>query len=139
MAEPETKEDGTRLIKVTIKSIPEPYFVQWSLKEKHTDVFKPIDVNAEKFKGTSIYLPHPVLMASHLDELEKYCFQIEVRNFIGSCKMTKMLGKNDSFFFNIIIVKENLSFYTHNNSILTKNITCYHNNKHMTCIVLLAC
>lgn len=99
MAEPKTKEDGTHLIKVIIKSIPEPYFVQWSLKEKHTNVFKPIDVNAEKFKGTSIYLPHPVLMASHLDNLERYCFQIEVRNFIGSCKMTKMLGKNDIFFF----------------------------------------
>lgn len=103
MAEPKTKEDGTHLIKVIMKSIPEPYLVQWSLKEKHTNVFKPIDVNAEKFKGTSIYLPHPVLVASHLDNLERYCFQIEVRNFIGSCKMTKMLGKNDIFFFFKII------------------------------------
>lgn len=91
MAEPKTKEDGTHMITVTIKSIPEPYFVRWSLKEKHSDAFKPIDVNTEKYKGTSNYLPHPVLIASHLDELEKYCFQIEVRNFIGSCKKTKIL------------------------------------------------
>lgn len=106
MAEPKTKEDGNHLIKVTIKSIPEPYFVQWSLKEKHTDVFKPIDVNTEKFKGTSNYLPHPVLIASHLDELEKYCFQIEVRNFIGSCKKTKILGKTIVVFLILLNLKK---------------------------------
>lgn len=99
MAEPKTEEDGTHMITVTIKLIPEPYFVRWSLKEKHSDAFKPIDVNKEKYKGTSNYLPHPVLLASHLDELEKYCFRIEVRNFIGSYKKTKILGKNDSLFY----------------------------------------
>lgn len=91
MEEPEIKEDGTYLIKVTIKSIPEPDFVQWSIKEKNGDEFEPIDVNMENFKGTSNSLPNPVLIIRQLDELEKYCFQIEVRNFIGSCKRTKLL------------------------------------------------
>lgn len=80
------KEDGSCWFTLTIKSIPAPTFVQWSIKEKSSIKFNQLDTNAVKFKGTSSSLPHPVLVIKHEDMQEKYCFQIEVGNFIGSRK-----------------------------------------------------
>lgn len=85
MAKPEKKNSGFWFT-VTIQSIPSPDFAQWSIKEKSSHTFTPIDENAEEFKGTSNTLPHPVLVVKPKTDLENYSFQIEVRNFIGSCK-----------------------------------------------------
>lgn len=85
MARPERK-NGRIWFTVTIHSIPAPDFAQWSMKEKSCDTFIPIDENVEEFKGTSNALPHPVLVVNPKTDLDNYCFQIEIRNFIGSCK-----------------------------------------------------
>lgn len=92
MARPE-KKNGGYWFKVTIQSIPAPDFAQWSFKEKSSENFIPIDENAEEFKGTSNTLPHPVLVVNPKTDLEDFCFHIEVRNFIGSCKKIT-LGKS---------------------------------------------
>lgn len=84
----EEKEDGSRWFTVTTKSIPSPCFVQWSMTEKNSNTFKVIDVSVEDYKGTSNSLPHPVLVINHSKQLKTHCFQIEVQNFIGSCKKT---------------------------------------------------
>lgn len=111
MEEPKIKEDGTHLIRVRIKSIPAPYFVQW--KEKHGDEYIPINVKQKKYQGISNSLTHPVLIVSQLDKLKEYLFQIEVCNLIGSSKETKKIGKNNkltSFILYFIEDKENASF-----------------------------
>lgn len=82
------KEDGTQWFTVTIKSIPEPFLVQWSKREKNGDRFQPINVNAEEFKGSSCSFPHPVLVVKQKEQLENFYFQIEIKNFIGTCKET---------------------------------------------------
>lgn len=82
----EEKEDGSRWYKVTTKSIPSPCFVQWTMAEKNNNSFEVIDVSVEDYKGTSNSLPHPVLVINHSKQLQTHLFQIEVRNFIGSCK-----------------------------------------------------
>lgn len=94
---PEKKQDGGLLFRATIQSVPAPFFVQWSLKEKSCDTFIPIDEHVEEFKGTSNNLPEPVLVIRPKYDLENYCFQIEVRNFIGSCKQI-VTGRKVIFF-----------------------------------------
>lgn len=89
------EKNGRFLFKVTTKSIPAPDFAQWSIKEKSSDTFIPINEQVEEFKGTSHTLPHPVLVVNPKTNLENYCFQIEVRNFIGSCKKITP-GKKDT-------------------------------------------
>lgn len=81
---------------MTIKSIPSPCFVQWIMKEKNSDSFEILDVNAEEYRGTSNSLPRPVLVIKHCEKLQTYFFQIEVVNFIGSCKKT-IQGKNSIY------------------------------------------
>lgn len=97
MAEPEKKGDSYWFA-VTIRAIPAPSFVQWSVKGKDNDTFEVIDINAEKYKGTSNSLPSPVLVVKEVVELETCCFQIEVQNFIGSCKRV-IPGKKSSLYF----------------------------------------
>lgn len=53
-------------------------------KGNDEDEFNPIDANAEEYRGTMNYLPHPELVVKHRNLLENNCFQIEVSNFIGS-------------------------------------------------------
>lgn len=55
-------------------------------KKKDEDSFKPIDINAEEYKETTVTFPHPLLVLSRRDQLEKYCFQIEVKNCIGKTR-----------------------------------------------------
>lgn len=78
------KNGDSHYFSVTIRAIPAPCFVQWNVKQKDDDTFQAIDVNAEKYKGTSNLLPYPVLVVKQA-ELETCCFQIIVHNFIGSC------------------------------------------------------
>lgn len=82
------KDDGTQWVIVTIKSIPEPILVQWRKREKNSDKFQPINVNAEEFKGSSCSFPHPVLVVKQREQLENSTFQIKIKNFIGTCKKT---------------------------------------------------
>lgn len=92
------KEDDSWCSMMKIKSIPSPCFVQWTVKEQENDSFKEIDINADDYKGTSISLPHPVLVVKKSKQLQKNSFQIEVRNFIGSCKKS-LRGKNKVYIF----------------------------------------
>lgn len=80
------KKDNNWWFTMTIKSIPSPCNIQWNIKEKNSDSFKIIDANAEEFRGTSNSLPCPVLVIKQCDKLQTHSFQIEVHNFIGSCK-----------------------------------------------------
>lgn len=80
----EDENNGGQRITVTIKSIPEPFHVQWSAKRKEDDTFVPIDTNAKEYEGTTVTLPHPVLFVKQKDQLENICFRIEVTNFIGN-------------------------------------------------------
>ncbi|XP_065927180.1 uncharacterized protein [Magallana gigas] len=84
------KDDGTQWVTVTIKSIPEPILVQWRKREKNSNRFQPINVNAEEFKGSSCSFPHPVLVIKQREQLqlENSTFQIKIQNFIGTCKKT---------------------------------------------------
>lgn len=82
------KEDGTQWVTVTIKSIPDPFLVQWRKREKNGDRFQLINVNAEEFKGSSCLFPHPVLVIKQRKQLENFTFQIKIKNFIGTCKKT---------------------------------------------------
>lgn len=56
------------------------------MADKKNNSFEVIDVGVEDYKGTSNSLPHPVLVINHSKQLQTHLFQIEVRNFIGSCK-----------------------------------------------------
>lgn len=79
----EDEENGSRRITVTIKSLPPPRHVQWSANSKDDDIFTPIDINAEEYKGTTVSFPQAVLVVRQADLLAKKCFRIEVTNFIG--------------------------------------------------------
>lgn len=73
---------------MTIKSIPEPFLVQWRKTEKNSDRFQPINVNAEEFQGSSCLFPHSVLVIKQRKQLENFTFQIKIKNFVGTRKMT---------------------------------------------------
>lgn len=73
---------------MTIKSIPEPFLVQWRKKEKKSDMFQPINVIAKEFEGSSCSFPHPVLVIKEREQLENFTFQIKIQNFIGTCEKT---------------------------------------------------
>lgn len=92
MAKFDKKKDGSQWFTVAIKSIPEPFLVQWSKQEKNGDTVQLINVNAEEFKGSSRSLPQPVLVVKQRELLENFNFQIEVQSFVGTCKKT-MHGK----------------------------------------------
>lgn len=79
--------NGGQWITVTIKSIPEPFHVQWSAKRTEEDTFTPIDISDEEHEGTSVSLPHPVLFVRQRDHPENNCFRIEVTNFIGKTEL----------------------------------------------------
>lgn len=80
----ENEGSGIHGFKATIKAIPSPCNVKWSKKGKYEDEFKPIDADAQEFRGTTNYLPHPKLVAKDRNLLENNCFQIEVSNFVGN-------------------------------------------------------
>lgn len=80
----ENKENGSHIFKVTIDSFPTPFDIFWSRKGRDNDKFTPIDVNTKKYKGSSIALPHPLLVINQTNDLENNSFQIEVKNFIGN-------------------------------------------------------
>lgn len=79
----EDKYNGRHSISVMIDSLPAPYHVQWSSKNKDDEHYTPIDINTEEYEGTTVSFPHPVLVVRQKNQLEKNCFKIEVTNFIG--------------------------------------------------------
>lgn len=68
---------------MSIKSFPAPCHVQWSAKSRDDSTFTPFDIYTEEYEGTTVSFPHPVLVVRQRNQLEKYCFQIQVTNFIG--------------------------------------------------------
>lgn len=87
-AKVDEKEDGTQWVTLSIKSIPEPFLVQWRKKEKNSDMFQPINVNAKEFDGSSCSFPYPVLVIRQREQLKNITFQIKIQNFIGTCEKT---------------------------------------------------
>lgn len=85
MEKNENEKNGGQRITVAIKSFPAPCLVQWSAKCKN-DIFKPVDINAEEYKGTTVSFPHPVLVVKKADMLDKLCLRLDVTNFIGKTK-----------------------------------------------------
>lgn len=79
----EDTKNGRHSITVMIESLPAPYHVQWSSKNKDDEHYTPIDINTEEYEGTTVSFPHPVLVVRQKDQLEINCFKIEVTNFIG--------------------------------------------------------
>lgn len=68
---------------MTIKAIPEPTNIQWSIKENNDVAFELLNINDDEYKGTTDTFPHPVLVVKS-SKFEKYKFQIEVQNFTGN-------------------------------------------------------
>lgn len=87
------KQDGSQCFIANIKSIPEPYRVQWKVKRNGHEKFSLIDVNDPEYKGTSNSLHCPVLVVEKKEQLENQCFHIKVDNFIGS-SIEDIFGKN---------------------------------------------
>nr|XP_034322480.1 uncharacterized protein LOC117688496 [Crassostrea gigas] len=71
---------------MTIKSVPVPHSVKWSIKENNIDTFEPINASAAEYIGTSNTFPHPVLVIKHIEKLDNCIFEIEVKNRIGEVK-----------------------------------------------------
>lgn len=92
--------DGCLVFTALIQSIPAAYHAQWNVKGKDDNTFKPVDANAEEYKGTSNSLPHPVLVVEQKVEIEKQLFHIQVDNFVGSSK-TEISGMKESFCNNV--------------------------------------
>lgn len=80
----ETEYNKCMCFLVKITSIPSPCHAQWYLKPKGDDKFTPLDVNAEEYHGTTNSLPHPKLVVTKKDQLEKNLYQVKVTNFVGS-------------------------------------------------------
>lgn len=68
---------------MTITAIPEPIFIQWSMKENNKEASEVLNINDDEFKGTTNSFPHPAL-AVQSSKFGKHKFQIEVKNFIGN-------------------------------------------------------
>lgn len=83
MERTERKEDGSYWLTMTIKSIPEPTYIQWSIKENNEKAFELLNINDDEYKGTTDTFPHPVLVVKS-SKFEECKFQIEVNNFIGN-------------------------------------------------------
>lgn len=88
--------DGCLVFTALIQSIPAAYHAQWKVKGNDDDTFKPVDVNAKEYKGTSNSLPHPVLIVEQKEEIQKQHFYIQVDNFVGSSK-TEISSMKKSF------------------------------------------
>lgn len=80
----EDENTGRQRFTLTIQSFPAPCHIQWSAKVNDDDIFIPVDINAKEYKGTTEYLPHPVLVVNQGNQLEKYTYKIEVESFVGS-------------------------------------------------------
>lgn len=86
----ENKETGSQKFTATIKSVPTPYEISWGRKGICDDRFQQIDVCAEEYKGTTISLPHPVLVLNQKSQLENNSYQITVKNFVGSAELSEL-------------------------------------------------
>lgn len=86
--------------------------VPWILTLKDTGVnvnLSTIDLNSEEYKGTSISLPHPVLVVKGKRCLENHYYQIEVTNFVGiSTKSIKSKRKkiHSHFLLSCLLAEE---------------------------------
>lgn len=83
MERTERKEDGNYCFTMTIKAIPEPTEIRWSLKENKEKAFELLNIHDDDYKGTTDAFPHPVLVVK-FSKFEQYKFQIEVKNFTGN-------------------------------------------------------
>lgn len=85
---------------MTIKAIPEPTNIQWSMKENNEKAFELLNINDEEYKGSTDAFPHPVLVVKS-SKYEKYKFQIEVKNFTGNSEF--MIQGRLKFIFLLMI------------------------------------
>lgn len=99
----ECEINGSQRITVTITSFPAPCHIQWSAKSKDDDSFKPVDINAEEYKGTTVSFPHPVLVVTQKNQLNKKRHQIAVTNFIG--KTVQDISGKKQYLIQLIVIK----------------------------------
>lgn len=81
-------DDGGVCIRMTVKSIPVPRCIKWSIKKNNSEPFQKINVNSPEYKGTSHAFPCPVLVVKDKEILEKCSFKIEVQNAFGTGEIT---------------------------------------------------
>lgn len=103
--ESEEEADGSQVFTVTIKSIPTAYKVQWQVSDNNSDIFTPLDENAEEYRGTSVSFLHPVLVVRRKEQLKNNIFQIEVKNFIGG-RRNKIPSMKNAFLSFFVICNE---------------------------------
>ncbi|XP_062578447.1 uncharacterized protein LOC134240372 [Saccostrea cucullata] len=76
-------ETDTITCKVAIESFPEALTAEWRVKKTPDDDFQPIDVHISTYIGSTVSLPHPVLIVHGYKHKPDQLFQIRVTNFIG--------------------------------------------------------
>lgn len=109
--------DDYQCFTAIIKSTPEAYYAQWKIKGNDADTFTPIDVNSGEYKGTSSSLPCPVLIVNRKELFDKYCFQIEVNNFVGCCIKDLVISGEREFDMLTSLVLLKIVFFTINFSL----------------------
>ncbi|XP_062568952.1 uncharacterized protein LOC134231070 [Saccostrea cucullata] len=83
----ERDDESDRVIcTVAIKSIPEALKTEWRVKKNPDDDFQPIDVYDSTYAGSTVSLPHPVLIVYGYSNKQGHEFQISVSNFIGETR-----------------------------------------------------
>lgn len=114
MERKERKEDGSYWFTMTIKAIPEPTYIQWSIRGYNEESFESLNINNDEYKGTTDAFPHPVLVVKS-SKFEKYKFQIEVKNFTGNSAFI-IQGRLKLIFQLTPVYIQNESKYTMNQS-----------------------
>lgn len=99
---------------MTIKAIPEPTEIQWSMKENNEKAFELLNINDDEYKGTTDAFPHPVLVVKS-SKFEKHKFQIEVKNFIGNSAFI-IQGRLKFIFLLTLVYVQNESKWSINQS-----------------------
>lgn len=128
------KEDGSVWFTMTIKSVPVPHAVQWCMMGNNSETFEPINVNAAEYKGTLNTFPHPVLVIKHVEKMENYSFEIEVKNLIG--KVKKKIQGNKELFKNVPFINVKLlnAHVCHNNRPIYSNQTTQEKSGEIICV-----
>ncbi|XP_062612407.1 hemicentin-2-like [Saccostrea cucullata] len=95
---PERDEKNDILVcKAAITSIPEATKAEWRIQQSKEDDFQPIDVHDANYRGSTVSLPHPVLIVRGYSNKQGQRFQISVSNFVGETREV-ILDKRMKFY-----------------------------------------
>ncbi|XP_061196858.1 uncharacterized protein LOC133205132 [Saccostrea echinata] len=71
------------ICEVTIESFPGALKAEWRVQQTIEDDFQPTDIHDSTYTGSTVSLPHPVLIVHGFNKKQGQRFQIRVTNFIG--------------------------------------------------------